>query len=387
MLESEVMIYFDNSATTLIDPSVLKTYEKVSQDFWGNPSSLHSLGDRAQQILQMARQQIADILNCQSGEIYFTSGGSEGDNWVIKGTALEKRQFGNHIIATSIEHPAVTNSLQQLEKLGFEVTYLPVDRTGHINPDDVRAALRPETILVTIMAVNNEVGAIQPLKDVAEILKAYPSVHFHVDAVQAVGKNLRFLLQEDRIDFMTFSGHKFHAPRGTGFIYAKKGRRLAALINGGGQENNWRSGTENTPAIVAMARALRLATTDESQKAQKQNQIRQLLYKHLQKLDNVVIFSQLGTDFAPHILCFAILGVRGETIVHAFEQEGIYLSTTSACSSRSSAESVTLAAMHVPDKIATSAVRVSLDSTNTLEEMQEFIKTLDKIYQHFQVLN
>ena len=306
---------------------------------------------------------------------------------MIKGTALEKRQFGNHIIATSIEHPAVTNSLHQLEKLGFEVTYLPVDRTGPINPDDVRAALRPETILVTIMAVNNEVGAIQPLKDVAEILKAYPSVHFHVDAVQAVGKNLGFLLQEDRIDFMTFSGHKFHAPRGTGFIYAKKGRRLSALINGGGQENNWRSGTENTPAIVAMARALRLATTDESQKAQKQNQIRQLLYKHLQKLDNVVIFSQLGTDFAPHILCFAIPGVRGETIVHAFEQEGIYLSTTSACSSRSSAESVTLAAMHVPDKIATSAVRVSLDSTNTLEEMQEFIKTLDKIYQHFQVLN
>ncbi|RHW49989.1 aminotransferase [Bombilactobacillus bombi] len=381
------MIYFDNSATTLIEPSVLKTYEKVSTDFFGNPSSLHRLGDQAQQILNSARQQIADILHCQAGEIYFTSGGSEGDNWIIKGTALEKHQFGNHIITTNIEHPAVTNTLHQLEKLGFDVTYLPVDKTGHLNPEDVRKAIRPETILVTIMAVNNEVGAIQPIKAVAQILKNYPNIHFHVDAVQSVGKALYKQLKDERIDFMTFSGHKFHAPRGVGFIYAKNGRRIAPLINGGGQEDNWRSGTENTPAVVAMARALRLTTENEEQQAQRQNQLRKILYDHLQTLDNIVVFSQMDASFAPHILCFALKGVRGETIVHAFEKEGIYISTTSACSSRKGEQPITLSAMHVPDKIATSAVRVSLDENNTMAEMQQFVIALDKIYQHFQVLN
>ncbi|RHW46861.1 aminotransferase [Bombilactobacillus bombi] len=381
------MIYFDNSATTLIEPSVLKTYEKVSTDFFGNPSSLHRLGDQSQQILNSARQQIADILHCQAGEIYFTSGGSEGDNWIIKGTALEKHQFGNHIITTNIEHPAVTNTLHQLEKLGFDVTYLPVDKTGHLNPEDVRKAIRPETILVTIMAVNNEVGAIQPIKAVAQILKNYPNIHFHVDAVQSVGKALYKQLKDERIDFMTFSGHKFHAPRGVGFIYAKNGRRIAPLINGGGQEDNWRSGTENTPAVVAMARALRLTTENEEQQAQRQNQLRKILYDHLQTLDNIVVFSQMDASFAPHILCFALKGVRGETIVHAFEKEGIYISTTSACSSRKDEQPITLSAMHVPDKIATSAVRVSLDENNTMAEMQQFVIALDKIYQHFQVLN
>ncbi|AXX64668.1 cysteine desulfurase [Bombilactobacillus bombi] len=381
------MIYFDNSATTLIEPSVLKTYEKVSTDFFGNPSSLHRLGDQAQQILNSARQQIADILHCQAGEIYFTSGGSEGDNWVIKGTALEKHQFGNHIITTNIEHPAVTNTLHQLEKLGFDVTYLPVDKTGHLDPEDVRKAIRPETILVTIMAVNNEVGAIQPIKAVAQILKNYPNIHFHVDAVQSVGKALYKQLKDERIDFMTFSGHKFHAPRGVGFIYVKNGRRIAPLINGGGQEDNWRSGTENTPAVVAMARALRLTTENEEQQAQRQNQLRKILYDHLQTLDNIVVFSQMDASFAPHILCFALKGVRGETIVHAFEKEGIYISTTSACSSRKGEQPITLSAMHVPDKIATSAVRVSLDENSTMAEMQQFVIALDKIYQHFQVLN
>lgn len=381
------MIYFDNSATTLVEPSVLKTYQQVSNDFWGNPSSLHHLGDKSTQILEAARRQIATSLGCDSDEIYFTSGGSEGDNWIIKGTALEKQVFGKHIISSQIEHPAVTNTLHQLEKLGFEVTYLPVDKTGHVQVADVQQALRQDTILVTIMAVNNEVGAIQPIAAIGDLLKDYPNVHFHVDAVQTVGKNLRTQLMHPRIDFATFSGHKFHAPRGIGFIYAKKQRKIAPLINGGGQEQNWRGGTENTPAIAAMARAWRLATTDQAAKAKKQQQLRQMLFEHLQTLPNAVIFSQMDDSFAPHILCFALKGVRGETIVHAFEEYDIYLSTTSACSSRNGEESITLKAMHVPDQIATSAVRVSLDEMNTVTEMQQFIEALDKIYQHFQVLN
>ncbi|UQS82880.1 cysteine desulfurase [Bombilactobacillus folatiphilus] len=381
------MIYFDNSATTLIEPSVLKTYQQVSTDYWGNPSSLHHLGDKATQILAASRKQIADNLGCLPEEIYFTSGGSEGDNWIIKGTAIEKQVFGKHIVTSQIEHPAVTKTLQQLEKLGFEVTYLPVNKDGHVAASDVQAAIRPDTILVTIMGVNNEVGAIQPIAEIGKILEAYPNIHFHVDAVQTVGKNLRQQLFSPRVDFATFSGHKFHAPRGTGFIYAKKHRKIASLINGGGQENNWRGGTENTPAIVAMARAWRLATTDEAIKAQKQQQLRQMLFEHLNTLKNAVIFSRMDAGFAPHILCFALKGVRGETIVHAFEEYGIYLSTTSACSSRNGEESITLKAMHVPDALATSAVRVSLDEMNTIEEMRSFIVALDKIYQHFQVLN
>lgn len=381
------MIYFDNSATTKIAPSVLATYQQVSEKYWGNPSSLHHLGDEAQQMLASARRQIASLLHFDSKEIYFTSGGSEGDNWVIKGTAMEKQEFGRHIITTSVEHAAVTNSLHQLEKLGFEVTYLPVDKQGRINPADLQAAVRNDTILVSVMAVNNEVGTIQPIHAIARILDHYPKIHFHVDAVQALGKNLWSQIYDPRIDFMTFSAHKFHGPRGIGFIYAKSGRKIAPLIAGGGQEHNWRSGTENTPAIAAMARALRLALTDESRHAQLQNQLREQLITHLKTLDNVQIFSGLTTDFAPHIVCFALKGALGETTVHSFEKQEIYLSTTSACSSRTGDESVTLKAMHVPDQVATSAVRVSLDEQNTPAEMTTFIQVLDQIHQHYQVLN
>lgn len=381
------MIYFDNSATTKIAPSVLATYQQVSEKYWGNPSSLHHLGDEAQQMLASARRQIASLLHFDSKEIYFTSGGSEGDNWVIKGTAMEKQEFGRHIITTSVEHAAVTNSLHQLEKLGFEVTYLPVDKQGRINPADLQAAVRNDTILVSVMAVNNEVGTIQPIHAIARILDHYPKIHFHVDAVQALGKNLWPQIYDPRIDFMTFSAHKFHGPRGIGFIYAKSGRKIAPLIAGGGQEHNWRSGTENTPAIAAMARALRLVLTDESRHAQLQNQLREQLITYLKTLDNVQIFSGLTTDFAPHIVCFALKGSRGETTVHAFEKQEIYLSTTSACSSRTGDESVTLKAMHVPDQVATSAVRVSLDEQNTPAEMTTFIQVLDQIHQHYQVLN
>lgn len=381
------MIYFDNSATTKIAPSVLATYQQVSEKYWGNPSSLHHLGDEAQQMLASARRQIASLLHFDSKEIYFTSGGSEGDNWVIKGTAMEKQEFGRHIITTSVEHAAVTNSLHQLEKLGFEVTYLPVDKQGRINPADLQAAVRNDTILVSVMAVNNEVGTIQPIHAIARILDHYPKIHFHVDAVQVLGKNLWPQIYDPRIDFMTFSAHKFHGPRGIGFIYAKSGRKIAPLIAGGGQEHNWRSGTENTPAIAAMARALRLVLTDESRHAQLQNQLREQLITHLKTLDNVQIFSGLTTDFAPHIVCFALKGARGETTVHAFEKQEIYLSTTSACSSRTGDESVTLKAMHVPDQVATSAVRVSLDEQNTPAEMTTFIQVLDQIHQHYQVLN
>ncbi|GAY73780.1 cysteine desulfurase [Lentilactobacillus kosonis] len=230
------MIYFDNSATTQALPEVVDTYDKVSKTIWGNPSSLHNFGDQAFQLLEQSRKQIADLLKVHADEIYFTSGGTEGDNWILKGTAIEKREYGKHLITTSVEHPAIHNSMEQLKQLGYDVTYLPVDDEGRIDVADLKAAIRPDTILVSIMAVNNEIGTIQPLQAAAEVLKSYPKIHFHIDAVQGIGKGIQDLVMNERVDFVTFSGHKFHAPRGTGFIYARRGRRISPLMNGGGQE-------------------------------------------------------------------------------------------------------------------------------------------------------
>lgn len=381
------MIYFDNSATTKVHPEVLTTYTKVSEAIWGNPSSLHKMGENAYNLLEQSRAQIAELLGCQKEEIFFTSGGTEGDNWAIKGTALEKGIYGKHLITTQVEHPAVLNSMKQLEKLGFEVTYLPVDENGRVSVEELEQALRKDTILVSVMAVNNEVGTIQPIKEIAQVLADHPKVHFHVDAVQAVGKGLTDLIMDERVDLVTFSGHKFHAPRGVGFLYKKSGRKLAPLLSGGGQEKNLRSSTENLPAIAAMAKALRLLLENETKNVAHEQAIRQKIFEHLQEFDKVTLFSQLDDKFAPHILCFAIAGVRGETIVHAFEDQGVFISTTSACSSKKGQVSSTLHAMQVDDKIATSAVRVSLDENNTLAEADKFNQIFDDIYQKFLKIN
>lgn len=381
------MIYFDNSATTKVHPEVLTTYTKVSEAIWGNPSSLHKMGENAYNLLEQSRAQIAELLGCQKEEIFFTSGGTEGDNWAIKGTALEKGIYGKHLITTQVEHPAVLNSMKQLEKLGFEVTYLPVDENGRVSVLDLKQALRKDTILVSVMAVNNEVGTIQPLKEIAHVLADHPKVHFHVDAVQAVGKGLTDLIMDERVDLVTFSGHKFHAPRGVGFLYKKAGRKLAPLLSGGGQEKNLRSSTENLPAIAAMAKALRLLLENETKNVAHEQAIRQKIFEHLQAFDKVTLFSQLDDKFAPHILCFAIAGVRGETIVHAFEDQGVFISTTSACSSKKGQVSSTLHAMQVDDKIATSAVRVSLDENNTMAQADKFNQIFDDIYQKFLKIN
>ena len=380
-------MYFDNSATTKIDPQVLQTYQTVCEKVWGNPSSLHNLGEHAFNLLEQARKQVADLIGRKQDEIFFTSGGTESDNWAIKGTAIEKHIYGKHLITSSVEHPAVINTMKQLEKLGFEVTYLPVDKEGRVSCEDLRKAIRKDTILVSIMAVNNEVGSIQPIDEIAEVLKDYPKIHFHVDAVQAVGKGLGKMLKNERIDLMSFSGHKFHAPRGIGFMYKKEGRMIAPLLTGGGQEKNLRSGTENLPAIAAMAKALRLVVENEDEYSKRQQKIKEKIYDHVEKFDKAVIFSERDKNFAPHVLCFAIKGVRGETIVHAFEDNDIYISTTSACSSKKHTVSSTLSSIGIDDGIATSAVRVSLDENNTLEEAEEFNKVFDELYEKFQMIN
>ncbi|EMF0434897.1 cysteine desulfurase [Enterococcus hirae] len=380
------MIYFDNSATTPIFPQSLDAYIKTSQRIIGNPSSLHDLGNQANRLLQQARKQIAELITVTPDEIYFTSGGTEGDNWVLKGTMIEKREYGNHMIISGIEHPAVSETAEQLKSLGLEVSIAPVNNQGFVIVDELKKLIRKDTVLVSIMAVNNEIGSIQPILEISELLKEYPKIHFHVDAVQAIGKVSLSEWLTERVDFATFSAHKFHGPRGIGFIYWKKGRRLAPLLNGGGQEKNQRSGTENVPAIVAMAKALRIALDRKLQKPDHTKHLKEALINALKAYEKVTIFSE-GEDYAPHILCFSLKGIRGEVLVHALEEKQIFISTTSACSSRKHLASSTLHAMHVPDDLATSAVRISLDESNSMAEVEQFMIIFKQLYKKFSTIN
>ena len=373
------MIYFDNAATTKIYEDALTSYVQVSQKFFGNPSSLHQLGVDAYQVLTKARAQVANLLSVQPEEIFFTSGGTESNNWAIKGTSLEKSVFGKHIITTKIEHPSVIQTCKQLEHFGFEVTYLDVDSKGMINVEQLKESLRKDTILVSVMAVNNEVGAVQPITEIAQVLEAYPSIHFHVDAVQAV-ERVSQLLAIGRIDLLSLSAHKFHGPRGVGILYKKFGRKIQALLTGGGQEKGERSTTENLPGIVATTKALRMALEEKSHAGELRNQ----LWNELAKKPEIRIFSP--EEGASHILCFAIKGVRGEVLVHAFENHGIYISTTSACSSKKADSSSTLYAMDVPIEWATGAVRVSFSNDNTTEEVEQFVEVLHQLMKQFSFL-
>lgn len=373
------MIYFDNAATTKIYDDALTSYVQVSQKFFGNPSSLHQLGVDAHQVLTKARAQVASLLSVQPEEIFFTSGGTESNNWAIKGTALEKSVFGKHIITTKIEHPSVLQTCKQLERFGFEVTYLDVDSKGIVSVDQLKENLRKDTILVSVMAVNNEVGAIQPIAEIAKVLEEYPSIHFHVDAVQAVERASQ-LLAIGRIDLLSLSAHKFHGPRGVGIMYKKFGRKIQALLTGGGQEKGERSTTENLPGIVATTKALRMAQEEKSVTGD----LRSKLWKELATKPEIRIFSP--EDGASHVLCFAIKGVRGEVVVHAFENHGIYISTTSACSSKKVDSSSTLYAMDVPTEWATGAVRVSFSNDNTKEEVEQFINVLHQLMKQFSFL-
>ena len=373
------MIYFDNAATTKIYDDALTSYVQVSQKFFGNPSSLHQLGVDAYQVLTKARAQVASLLSVQPEEIFFTSGGTESNNWAIKGTALEKSVFGKHIITTKIEHPSVIQTCKQLERFGFEVTYLDVDSKGIVSVDQLKESLRKDTILVSVMAVNNEVGAVQPIAEIAKVLEEYPSIHFHVDCVQAVERASQ-LLSIGRIDLLSLSAHKFHGPRGVGIMYKKFGRKIQALLTGGGQEKGERSTTENLPGIVATTKALRMALEEESVTGE----LRSQLWKELATKPEIRIFSP--EDGASHVLCFAIKGVRGEVVVHAFENHGIYISTTSACSSKKGDSSSTLYAMDVPTEWATGAVRVSFSNDNTKEEVEQFIKVLHQLMKQFSFL-
>lgn len=373
------MIYFDNSATTLPYPKAIKTYEEVATKIFGNPSSLHQLGSQSSRILQASRQQIAELLGKRTDEVFFTSGGTEGDNWVIKGLAFEKQRYGKHIIVSDIEHPAVKESAKWLQTQGFEVDFAPVDKKGFVKVDVLAKLLRPDTILVSIMAVNNEIGSVQPIKAISKLLADKASISFHVDAVQAIGKIATDDYLTDRVDFATFSGHKFHSVRGVGFIYKKVGKKISPLLNGGGQEAGFRSTTENVAGIAAMAKALRIVL-DKAKTGQKQLlAMKRILFDSLSHYDDVILFSEMEY-FAPNILTFGIKGVRGEVLVHAFEEHDIYISTTSACSSKAGKPAGTLISMGISSKLAQTAVRLSLDENNDMSQVEQFLTIFKQIY-------
>ena len=366
------MIYFDNSATTKPYKEALSTYVKVNEQFFGNPSSLHHLGLQAERLLFESRKQMASLLGTEAENIIFTSGGTEANNLAIKGTALANMHRGRHIITQQTEHPSVINACRQLEEHGFRVSYLPVDSHGQVSAEDVAAALTNETVLVSIMHVNNETGAIQPIQEIAKLLKNEPQVLFHVDDVQGRGK---VPLNLENIDLCTLSAHKFHGLKGNGVLYKKKGVKLSALLSGGNQESGFRSGTENAGGVAAMAKALRLIEEHRREHGERLRAVQQFLRKELEGRQDVIIHTP-REGCAPHILNFSVERLKGEVLVHALEERGCYLSTTSACSSRQKKTSTVLTAMGVPKEIADSSVRLSLSYENTRQEAEAFIQIL-----------
>ncbi len=368
------MIYLDNSATTRPYPEVVESYAKAAQQFFGNPSSVHKPGIQAEQLLRQARKQISSLLGVKPGELIFTSGGTEGNNTAIKGIAYTYRSRGKHIITTSIEHPSVTNVCEQLKKDGFDITYLPVDEHGRVKISDIKQAIRDDTILVSIMHVNNEVGTIQPIEEIGQLLQNYPKIFFHVDQVQGVTK-VPLDYYQANVDLATISAHKFHGLKGTGVLFVREGIRFDPLLSGGGQENNFRSGTENTAGIVAMAKALRLAMEASERKIKRMKEIQNYFFTELKKIPEVRVNTPLSFC-APHIINFSVPGFKTEVLITALSERGVYVSTTSACSVQRNEPSKTLLAMGLSEDLASSSVRISLSFENTLEEAQTAMQSI-----------
>jgi cysteine desulfurase len=372
------MIYFDNSATTKPYQEVLDSFIKVSSSYFGNPSSLNGLGSQAEKLLNQARGQVADLLNIKAKEVFFTSGGTESNNLAVKGTALKQKHKGRHIITSSIEHPSVSKGMEQLEENGFEVTYLPVDNHGRVHIEDVEKAIRNDTILISIMYVNNEVGTIQPIKEIGTLLKnKYPNILFHVDAVQSIGK-VHMNLYEYGVDLCSISAHKFHGLKGSGALFIRDGVTLAPLLSGGEQEGSIRSGTENVAGAVAMSKALRITFEKCSSGIGRIERINKRLRDGFTKIEGIKIHTpEKYASF--HILNFSIQGIKSEVFIHSLEQEGIFVSTTSACSSKKKSPSKTLIAMGVPSSIAESAIRISLSFDNTEEEAITVVEAVKRV--------
>ena len=369
------MIYLDNSATTRPHPGVIETVKRAMENYYGNPSSLHQKGVEAENVLKQARKVAAQYLGCKEGEIIFTSGGTESNNTAIKGIAFQYQNRGKHIVTTQVEHPAVYDVCKQLEGIGFAVTYLPVDREGRVSVEDVKRALRPDTILVSVMHVNNELGTIQPVEEIGQWLKQYPKVLFHVDAVQGIGK-VPLSLHDSGIDLLSVSAHEFYGPRGVGILYKREGLIIHPLMMGGGQEAGVRSGTENLPAIAGMAKAIRVLEELGKDEAGRLQSLNQRLREGIERIAGCIVNTpQQGA--APHIMNLSVPGVKAEVLLHALEERGFLVSTKSACSSKANEPSRVLTAVGIERDCALSSLRISLGRENTREEIEQFLTALE----------
>ena len=352
------MLYFDHAASTPPLKEVIDTMAEIMELHYGNPSALHKAGENAAKLLKRAREVCAAALSVNASEIVFTSGATEGNNLAIKGAAMQYRSRGRHLITTKTEHPSVYENFRQLESLGWEVTYLPVDEEGVADPSAAAAAVRKDTVLVSIMHVNNETGAVQPLEEIGRLIKEKNSrTLLHVDGVQGFGK-LPVSLSKWQADLYTLSAHKFKGPRGTGILYVKKGVELFPLLAGGTQESGHRGGTENVASAVASAKAVRLAAERQSAFYDKADRLRKLIVKEIQTMPELVLNS--GEQSAPHIIHFSFPGLKPEVLVHALEEQGIMVSTKSACSSKTSEPSRVLLAMGKDMETASTGIRISL---------------------------
>ena len=369
-------IYLDNAATTAVHPAVIEKMLPYFTEIYGNASSVHFIGRDARKALEESRRRVAAVLNCKPQEVYFTSGGTESDNWALKGAAFANKKKGNHIITSAIEHHAILHTCEWLEKQGFEITYVPVDELGIVNPADVEKAIKDTTILVSIMAANNEIGTLQPVKEIAEIAHAH-KVLFHTDAVQAMGA-VKVDVQDWGCDMLSLSAHKFHGPKGVGVLYVKQGTRIENLLHGGAQERSRRATTENVAGIVGLAEALELATADIEGKSAYLTNLRDQLINGLTALPHVRLNGH-RTQRLPGNVNISVRFIEGEALLLRLDMAGIAGSSGSACTSGSLDPSHVLLAIGLPHEIAHGSLRLSLSETNTQEDVDYVLNTLPGI--------
>lgn len=370
-------IYFDNAATTKIREEVLDEMIPYLTDMYGNPSSIYSLGQEAKDAVNLAREKVAQSLNCSIDEIFFTSSGTESNNWAIKGVAFVNQKKGKHIITTSIEHHAVLNTCKYLEKQGFEVTYLPVKKNGIIETDILRETIREDTILISIMYANNEIGSIQPIKEIGDIAKE-KNIYFHTDAVQAVG-NINIDMNKLNIDLLTYSGHKINGPKGVGVLFIKQGTKINNLLHGGEQEKGKRAGTENVAGIVGLGKATELATKDIKEKSNYLKNLREICIKGIRESIPDTILNGDTVQRLPGNVNICFKYIEGESILLMLNQLGIAASSGSACTSGSLEPSHVLLAIGLSHEIAHGSLRLSFSRDNTEEEIEYLLKILPDI--------
>ncbi|HJB86866.1 cysteine desulfurase family protein [Mordavella massiliensis] len=372
-------IYLDNSATTMAYPEVGDLVRKVMCEDYGNPSSMHAKGVAAERYVKEAKERLAKLLKVQEKEIFFTSGGTESDNLALIGCARANWRRGNHLITTGIEHPAVLNTMRYLEEEGYRVTFLPVDSSGRASLEALKEALCPETILVSMMYVNNEVGSVQPVQEAASLVKAYDqNILFHVDAVQGFGK-YRIYPKRIKVDLLSLSGHKIHGPKGIGALYIGEHVKIQPIVFGGEQQKNIRSGTENVPGIAGLGLAAKMIYQDLDEKVERMRNLKQSFVEGVGEIPDTVVHGLCDETSAPHIVSVGFAGIRSEVLLHALEEKGIYVSSGSACASNHPQISGVLRGIGAGREFLDATLRFSMSEFTTAEEIDETLRTLYNI--------